>query len=251
MAHHGMCLAERQTTLGQVIGNIGSGKVPHAALARHGILVDGPSRNHSGHNGQALHERMSGIERALLVLLQVLVISKRQALHGHEQLHQVAIDSAALAADKLGKVGVLLLRHDRRPGGVGVGKRDKAKFGARPQHDLLGKTRQVHGHDGAGVMQIEQEITVGNRIERVGNHARKAKFGSRHLAIERIARTGKRGSTQRTVVGGIKGGLQACKVAREHPGIRQQMMRQQHGLSVLHMRVTRQNHLVVLLSRIH
>ena len=100
-------------------------------------------------------------------------------------------------------------------------------------------------------MQIEQEIAVGNRIERVGNHTRKAKFGSRHLTIERIARAGKRGSTQRAVVGGIKGGLQACKVAREHPGIRQQMMRQQHGLSVLHVRVARQNHLVVLLGRIH
>ena len=100
-------------------------------------------------------------------------------------------------------------------------------------------------------MQIEQEIAVGNRIERVGNHTRKAKFGSRHLTIERIARAGKRGSTQRAVVGGIKGGLQARKVTREHPGIRQQMMRQQHGLSVLHVRVARQNHLVVLLGRIH
>ena len=165
MAHHGVRLAERQTALCQVIGNIGGGKVPHAALACHGILVDGPSRNHTGHNGQALHERVSGIKRALLVLLQVLVISKRQALHGHEQLYQVAIDSAALAADKLGKVGVLFLRHDGRAGGVGVGKRYKAKFGARPQHDLLRKTRQVHGHNGAGVMQIEQEITIGNSIE--------------------------------------------------------------------------------------
>ena len=246
-----MCLAERQTALSQVIGNIGGGKVPHAALARHGILVDGPGRNHSGHNGQALYERMGGIERALLVLLQVLVISERQALHGHEQLHQVAIDSAALTADELSKIGIFLLRHDGRTGGVGVGKRDKAKFGTRPQHDFLGKTRQMHRHDGAGVMQIEQEITVGNRIERVGNHARKAKFGSRHLAIERIARTGKRGSTQRAVVGGIKGGLQARKVAREHPGVRQQMMRQQHGLSMLHVRIARQNHLLVLLGRIH
>ena len=34
MAHHGVCLAERQATLSQVIGNIGSGKVSHAALAR-------------------------------------------------------------------------------------------------------------------------------------------------------------------------------------------------------------------------
>ena len=120
MPHHSVCLAERQATLSQVIGNIGGGKVSHAALARHDILVDGPSRNHSGHNRQALHERVSGIERALLVLLQVLVISERQALHGHEQLHQVAVHATALAADKLGKVGILLLRHDRRAGGVGV-----------------------------------------------------------------------------------------------------------------------------------
>ena len=100
-------------------------------------------------------------------------------------------------------------------------------------------------------MQIEQEIAIGNSVERVRDHTRKAKFGSRHLAIERIARAGKRGSTQRAVVGGIEGGLQARKVAREHPGIRQQMMRQQNRLSVLHMRVARQNHLVILLSGIH
>ena len=56
-------------------------------------------------------------------------------------------------------------------------------------------------------MQVEEEITVGNRIERVGNHARKAKFGSRHLAIERIARTGKRGGAQRAIISGIEGGL--------------------------------------------
>ena len=105
MAHHGMCLAERQTALGQVIGNIGGGQVPHAALARHGILVDGPSRNHTGHNRQALHERVSGIERALLVLLQVLVISKRQALHGHEQLHQVAIHAPLLPRISSAKSG--------------------------------------------------------------------------------------------------------------------------------------------------
>ena len=65
-------------------------------------------------------------------------------------------------------------------------------------------------------MQVEEEITVRNRIERVGNHARKAKFGGRHLTIERIARTGKCGSAQWAVVGSIKGGLQARKVTREY-----------------------------------
>ena len=112
VAHHGVCLAERQTALSQIIGNVGSGQVANAALARHGVLVDGPGRDHAGHNGQALHERMGGIERALLVLLQVLVIGQRQALHGHQQLHQVAVHATALATDEFGEVGVLLLRHD-------------------------------------------------------------------------------------------------------------------------------------------
>ena len=74
-------------------------------------------------------------------------------------------------------------------------------------------------------MQVEQEVAVGNGVERVGNHTSKAKFGGRHLAIERIARTGKRCGTQWAGICGIESGLQARKVAREHPGIRQQMMR--------------------------
>ena len=221
MPHHGVRLAERQTTLSQVVGNVGGGKVTHAALACHGTLVDGQSRNHAGHNRQALHKRMGGIERALLVLLKILVIGQRQALHSHQQLDQVAVHATALAADELGKVRILLLRHDGRAGGVRIGQRDETELGARPQHDLLGQTRQVHRHNGAGIMQIEQEVTVRNSIERVGNHTRKAKFGGRHLAIERVARTGKRRGTQRAVVGSIEGSLQARKVAREHPGIGQ------------------------------
>ena len=109
----------------------------------------------------------------------------------------------------------------------------------------------MHGHNGAGIVQIEQEVTVRNSIERVGNHARKAKLGGRHLTVERIARTSKCGGTQRAVVGSIKGSLQARKVARKHPGIRQQVVREQHRLSMLHMCITRQNHLVILLGGVH
>ena len=58
------------------------------------------------------------VEDRLLVLLQVAVVGERQALERREQRHQVADQPAGLAAGQLGDVGVLLLRHDRRPGGV-------------------------------------------------------------------------------------------------------------------------------------
>ena len=47
------------------------------------------------------------------VLLQVAVVAAGQALHRGEQAHQVAHRPAALAADQLEDVGVLLLRHHR------------------------------------------------------------------------------------------------------------------------------------------
>ena len=82
---------------------------------------------------------MRRIESALLVLLQILVVGKGKALHGHEQLREVAIHAAALAADKLGKIGVLFLRHNGRARGIAIRKRDETKFGRRPQDDLFGQ----------------------------------------------------------------------------------------------------------------
>ena len=46
---------------------------------------------------------------------------------------EVADQPAGLAAGQLGDVRVLLLRHDRRPGGVGVVELDPAELGASPR----------------------------------------------------------------------------------------------------------------------
>ena len=46
---------------------------------------------------------MRGIQGTFLVLLQVLVIGKRKALHGHEQLSEVAVHGH-FAANELGKI---------------------------------------------------------------------------------------------------------------------------------------------------
>ena len=55
-----------------------------------------------------------------------------RSLHGHQQRHQIADHATGLAADKLGKIGVLLLRHDGRTCGERIGQLDEAELGCRP-----------------------------------------------------------------------------------------------------------------------
>ena len=180
---------------------------------------------------------MGGIQHALLVLLQVLVVGERQALHRHQKLHQVAVHAAGLTADELGEVGVLLLRHDGGARRVGIGERDEAELRARPQDDLLGQAREVHGAYRAGVLQVEQEVAVGHRVERVGDDTREPELEGGHATVERIARAGQGRGAQRTGIGRVEGVLLAIEIALEHPRIGEQMMRQQHRLRMLQMRV--------------
>ena len=76
--------------------------------------------HHAGHGGQAERERVRRVEHRLLVLLHVLGVGERQALHHRQQRHQRAGDAAGLGAHQLGGVRVALLRHDGAAGGVGV-----------------------------------------------------------------------------------------------------------------------------------
>ena len=71
----------------------------------------------------ASDKRVERVEHRLLVLLHVLGIGERQALHHREQRDEGAGDAAGLGAHQLGGVGVALLRHDRGAGGEGVRQR--------------------------------------------------------------------------------------------------------------------------------
>ena len=83
------------------------------------------------------------VEDRLLVFLQVAVVGERQALERGEQPGEVADQPAGLAARELGDVGVLLLRHDRRPGRVGVVELDEAELRGGPEDDLLAEAGEV------------------------------------------------------------------------------------------------------------
>jgi hypothetical protein len=76
--------------------------------------------DHAREGRQQHVEGVDGVEDRLLVLLEVAVVGQWQRLEGREQTGQVPDEAAGLAAREFGDVGVLLLRHDARPGRVGV-----------------------------------------------------------------------------------------------------------------------------------
>ena len=236
MPHHLVGAPERQPLLRQVVGHVGGCKVALLRLGAHGLGHHAHRLDHAGGAHKAVLERPRGVDGALLVLLQVLVVRKRQGLARDEQRYEVAHHAPGLAADELGEVRVLLLRHDGRARGERIGQLDEPELGAGPQHDLLAQTRQVHARHAARVRQIEQKVAVGHGVERVRDDAREAQVGSRHLPIERVRGARERRRAERARVGGATRSNQALEIAREHPRVGQQMMRQQHRLGVLQVR---------------
>ena len=105
--------AEGQTLLDQVVGQVGG--VDEASLSGlHHILGDGLHGGHHGSgDGEAHLDGVHAVEDALLVLLHILVVGQRDALHHGQQGDEGAVDTAGLAADQLRNVRVLLLRHNR------------------------------------------------------------------------------------------------------------------------------------------
>ena len=102
--------------LSEVIGNIGRSQVPPVHHGAHAVRIHGPGAHHTGHDGQALGKGLRRVERSLFVFLHVLVVRKGKPLARHQELHEVAHHATCLAANELGKIRVLLLRHNRGAG---------------------------------------------------------------------------------------------------------------------------------------
>ena len=107
-----ICASERKTLLGKVIGKVGC--VNKALLSRriHILLDDLHCFNHRSKDLKTLLNCSNAVKYALLVLLHILVVCKRNTLENGEHCEKVAVYTACLASDKLRHIGVLLLRHD-------------------------------------------------------------------------------------------------------------------------------------------
>ena len=118
---------ERHALADQPLGDVGGEREALRGELGHPLGVEGQRRDHAGEGGQQHLEGVDGVEDRLLVLLQVAVVGQRQRLEGGQQPGEVADQAAGLAAGELGDVGVLLLRHDARPGGVAVVERARSR----------------------------------------------------------------------------------------------------------------------------
>ena len=131
----------------------------------HPVGVEAQRRHLAGERRQQHLEGVDGVEDRLLVLLQVAVVRERQRLERREQPGQVADHPAGLAAGELGDVGVLLLRHDARPGRVAVVERDEAELLGVPEDDLLRLPADVDAdlreHEG----QLGDEVARGGAVD--------------------------------------------------------------------------------------
>ncbi len=97
----------------QQVGDVGRrDQLVRGGLA-HALAVEAHARDHPARGRERQLERVDRVEQVLLVLLQVLVVGQRQRVHHAVERRQVPDDARRLRAQQLGRVGVLLLRHDR------------------------------------------------------------------------------------------------------------------------------------------
>ena len=229
-----MSLAERDVQLlDQPVGDIGGGGKPRIGGGAHALLVDREVFNHAGHRGKRQAERIQRVEGDFLVFLHVLGIGERQALHHHHQAGQCAHDAADLGADQLGRIRVALLRHDRAAGGELVGKLDEAELRRRPDHQFFGEAGQVHGAERCRRQRLEDEVAIGDGVERIGGRPVEAKRLRRHVAVDRVGRSAERGGTERVLVEALPRILEAAGVASQHFHVGEEVVAEGHRLGVL------------------
>ena len=201
----------------------------------HRAGVDFDAGHQVGENRERVGERVDAVEQRFLVLLVVLVVGERLRFHQQQQCHQVAGDAAALAARELGHVRIFLLRHDRGAGAEAVGQADEAVARAHPQHQFLRQARDVsHDERGRGA-ELDGEVAIRHRVERIRADAVETQRFRHHRAIDRIGGAGERGRAQRQAVHALAAVGEPFAVAREHLEIGHQVVAEGHRLRHLQM----------------
>ena len=115
--------------------------------------------------------------------------------------------------------------------------RRKPNSSLRPQHDLLAEARQVHLGERGDEQRLGHEVAVGHRVERVVEAAREPEVGGGAVGVERQARAGERARAERRHVGAVDRVAPAVDVAGERPEVREEVVREQHRLGALQVRV--------------
>ena len=197
-------------------------------------------------------ERVDGVEELLLVLLHVLVVGQREPVEHAVQRGQPGDDARRLAAQQLGRVRVLLLRHDRGAGRPGVGHLAEAELLRRPQDDLRAQPREVGRARRGGGHEVEHEVAVGDRVDRVRRRRRRSRAPRRPgwRSVSKFTPASAPAPSGSSLVA-AEHELEPARVAPEHPEVRQQVVREVDGLRALEVRVAGHRPVLVALGELH
>ena len=185
---------------------------------------------------QRVLHRVDGVEQRLLVFLVVLVVRERLALHQRQQRHQVADHAPALAAHQFRHVRVLLLRHDRAAGAEAVRDAHEAEARAHPEDQFLGEARQVHHDERGAGGELDREVAVGDRVQRVRRDVLEAQLARDPLAVDREGGAGERRRAQRQHVHAPAAVGEPRAVALEHRRVGEQVVAEGDRLRDLQVR---------------
>ena len=219
----------------QPVGEIGGGGIALARGLAHAGDVRRHVADHAGHGGKRQHQGCERVHRAFFVLLHVLLVRQREPLHHDQQCLERADNASGLRPHQLGGIRVALLRHDRGAGGEAVRERDEADEGRAPDHDLLGEARQVHRRDRGGGQRLQDEVAVGDRVERVRHRPLEPERLGGHVAVDRERGTGQRRGAERGLVRPLARIGEPAAVAPRHLHIGQKMMSECYRLRGLQM----------------
>ena len=123
-----MGIAERNAFTHQIIRQIGRGGESAPSRLTHLLTPGLDRRNHVAKRPQTADDGIHRIKQRFLVLLIVLVISQRLALHQGQQGDQMPIDPPGLAAHQFRHIRIFLLRHDRGTGAEPIRQIDEGKL---------------------------------------------------------------------------------------------------------------------------
>ena len=162
-----------------------------------------------------------------------------------------------MTSHKLERVGVFLLRHQRRTRRKFVGEFYEGEFTRIPNDYVFRDSRKVRSEHGAGEGEFEVQIPVRNGVHAVASDNRLARLGvdepellRAEESVYRQRRSRNRPASQRRDVGGVRAEFEAFDVAREHLDPRENVVRRADGLGALHMGVSWDQNVLVRVRQI-
>ena len=180
--------SERDAAADERVRDGRCGRVALGGGRPHARPVDGERLEHAGQHAEAGLVDADGPEQRRLVLLQVALVREGEALEDREDRGQRRDRPGGAATDELGGIRVLLVGHDRAAGRERVRRPHEPEPRVRPPGELLRQPAEVHHPERHGGEHLDDEVAVGDGVERVRGDAVEAELRCGRLAVERVAR---------------------------------------------------------------